>query len=86
MRRSRHDQGHWIAPCRDIAGRRRAVVVIPIRDGRIALIAPAGEVAVLDLLGAGRLRGALRDAGLAVDDPRTASQHWYEIPLAVVGA
>lgn len=77
----RHSSGRWVAPCRDIAGRRRVLVVSPTEDGRIALIVPAGEVAVLDLLAAGRLRGALRDAAYAVDDPATAHLHRHEITV-----
>lgn len=79
MPRSR---GQWIAPCRDIAGKRHAVVVIPLSNGRIALIVPAGEIATLDLLGIGRLRAALRDAGRALDDPLTAHRHRHAIALA----
>ena len=76
----------WLASCRDIAGRRGAVLVLPLADGRVALVVPPGEVAVLNLLAVGRLRGALRDAGRAVDDPLTASLHWHAVPLSGMSA
>lgn len=81
----RYTPGRWAVPCRDIAGRRQKLVVTPTEDGRIALIVPAGKVAVLDLLATGRLRGALRDAAHAVDEPATAHLHRHEIALAGVG-
>lgn len=86
MRRSRRSPGRWIAPCRDIAGRRRELVVTPAEDGHIALIAPPGEVAVLDQLAAGQRRGALRDAASSVNDLRTAHLRRHEIALVGVGS
>lgn len=81
MRRSRSVLGRWLAPCRAIARRRREVVVTPTADGRIALIVPA-EVTVLNVLAAGRLCGALRDACFALDDPETAQDHRHTIATA----
>jgi hypothetical protein len=47
--------------CRDLAGRRQNIVVFA-DAGRVVLIAPPGETAVLDLLEVDRLRAELRDA------------------------
>jgi hypothetical protein len=47
--------------CRDLAGRRRNIVMF-VEAGRVVLIAPPGETAVLDVLEVGRLRAELRDA------------------------
>lgn len=51
----------WAVPCRDLAGRRRELTVF-VNAGRVVLIAPPGETAVLTSLDVGRLRSALRDA------------------------
>jgi len=51
----------WSITCRDVAGRRREMTVF-VRQGRIVLVAPPGETAVLNPLDVGRLRAALRDA------------------------
>ncbi|MGH3861458.1 MULTISPECIES: hypothetical protein [Actinokineospora] len=51
----------WSVSCRDIAGRRRDVTVF-VRQGRVVLVAPPGETAILSPLDVGRLRAALRDA------------------------
>ncbi|WP_436494811.1 hypothetical protein [Actinokineospora sp. HUAS TT18] len=51
----------WTVSCRDIAGRRRDVTVF-VRQGRVVLVAPPGETAILSPLDVGRLRAALRDA------------------------
>jgi hypothetical protein len=51
----------WSITCRDVAGRRRDLTVF-VRQGRIVLVAPPGETAVLNPLDVGRLRAALRDA------------------------
>lgn len=61
--------GHeWTIPCRDMAGRRRNVTVF-VSEGKVVLIAPAGETAVLGPLEVGRLRAALRDAVVGAEDP-----------------
>jgi hypothetical protein len=51
----------WSVSCRDIAGRRREVTIF-VRQGRVMLVAPPGETAILSPLDVGRLRAALRDA------------------------
>lgn len=51
----------WSITCRDIAGRRRDLTVF-VRQGRVVVVAPPGETAVLAPLDVGRLRAALRDA------------------------
>jgi hypothetical protein len=51
----------WSITCRDLAGRRRDLTVF-VRQGRIVLVAPPGETAVLNPLDVGQLRAALRDA------------------------
>ncbi len=51
----------WSIACRDVAGRRRDLVVF-VRQGRVVLVAPPGETAVLAPLDVGRLRAALREA------------------------
>jgi len=47
--------------CRDVAGRRRDIIVFTDR-GRVVMVSPPGETAVLTTLEVGRLRAALRDA------------------------
>lgn len=49
--------------CRDAAGRRRDIIVFTDR-GRVIMVAPPGETAVLTPLEVGRLRAALRDAAV----------------------
>lgn len=56
----------WTIACRDLAGRRRNVTVYA-SEGKVVLIAPPGETAVLGPLDVGRLRAALRDAVVEVD-------------------
>lgn len=51
----------WSVSCRDIAGRRRDLTVF-VSSGRVVLVSPPGETAVLTPLDVGRLRAALRDA------------------------
>lgn len=58
----------WTVACRDLAGRRRAVTVVA-SEGKVVLMAPPGEAAVLSPLDVGRLRAALRDAIVSVEDP-----------------
>jgi hypothetical protein len=58
----------WSITCRDVAGRRRDLTVF-VRQGRVVLVAPPGETAVLAPLDVGRLRAALRDA--VVDASKT---------------
>jgi hypothetical protein len=55
------NQKEWSITCRDIAGRRRDLTVF-VRQGRVVLVAPPGETAVLNPLDVGRLRAVLRDA------------------------
>lgn len=50
--------------CRDVAGRRREILVCTEGD-HVVLVAPPGETAVLSPLEVGRLRAALRDAVMA---------------------
>lgn len=65
--------GHeWTIACRDLAGRRRTVTV-QVSEGKVVLIAPPGEAAVLSPLDVGRLRAALRDAIVSAEDPATAN-------------
>jgi hypothetical protein len=54
-------QKEWSISCRDVAGRRRDLTVF-VRQGRVVLVAPPGETAVLNPLDVGRLRAVLRDA------------------------
>ncbi|WP_298176442.1 hypothetical protein [Saccharomonospora sp.] len=58
----------WAVPCRDLAGRRRELTVF-VNAGRVVLIAPPGEAAVLTSLDVGRLRAALRDAVIQAGHP-----------------
>ena len=51
----------WSVDCLDIAGRHRDLQVF-VRQGRVVLVAPPGEIAFLTPLDVGRLRAALRDA------------------------
>ncbi|GAB3462423.1 hypothetical protein [Actinophytocola sediminis] len=53
----------WSIACRDVAGRRRDLTVF-VRQGRVVLVTPPGETAVLAALDVGRLRAVLRDAVL----------------------
>jgi hypothetical protein len=77
--RRRKPDGHVVA-CRDIAGHRHEILVVPT-DDRVALVFPPGEVAVLEPLQAGKLRGALRDVVLALDDPATQAEREQAIPI-----
>ena len=47
--------------CRDVAGRRRDIIVFADR-GRVVMLSPPGETAVLTPVEVGRLRSALREA------------------------
>jgi hypothetical protein len=85
MWRIRRRTGQWVAACRDIAGRRREILVLPTDDDRVALVVPPGEVAVLGPLQVGRLRAALQDAVFALDDPATRDQHQHTVPTAQTG-
>jgi hypothetical protein len=73
----RKPDDHVVA-CRDLAGRRHEILVVST-ENHVALVFPSGEVAVLEPLQAGRLRGALRDVVLALDDPDQA-EHQQAIP------
>jgi hypothetical protein len=59
----------WSIACRDVAGRRREMTVF-VRQGRIVVVAPPGETAVLNPLDVGRLRAVLRDAVVDATEPR----------------
>jgi hypothetical protein len=74
----------FTASCRDETGRRAALVVAPIGDGKVVVIVPRGGVAVLSMLGVGELRAALRDAVFALCDPELDRR--YEIELHRVSA
>ena len=74
----RKPDDHVVA-CRDLAGRRHEILVVPT-ENHVALVFPSGEVAVLEPLQAGRLRGALRDVVLALDDPENQAEHQQAIP------
>lgn len=80
MWRTRRKPGHWAA-CRDSAGRRREILVLPTKDSHLALVFPPGEVAVLAPLQVGRLRAALRDTVLALDSPTTHERHQHAVPI-----
>ncbi|TKG66259.1 hypothetical protein [Prauserella endophytica] len=80
MWRTRRKPSQWVAACRDVAGRRREILVLPTDDDRVALVFPSGEVAVLEPLQAGRLRAALRDVVFALDDPTTREDHQHAVP------
>lgn len=54
-------QDEWSVSCRDLAGRKRDLTVF-VSSGRVVVVAPPGEAAVLEPLDVGRLRAALRDA------------------------
>lgn len=64
---TRRKPGQWLAVFRDLAGRRREILIVPTDDGRVALVFPSGEVVLLDPLQAGRMRGALRAVVFALD-------------------
>ncbi|MDI2030908.1 hypothetical protein QFW96_19910 [Saccharopolyspora sp. TS4A08] len=51
----------WHISCRDVAGRRQDMSVF-VNHGRVVIVSPPGETAVLSPLEVGRLRAALRDA------------------------
>src|SRR6266508_6440701 len=53
MQWTQRHPGRWLAPCRDLDGRRCQLIVTPIGTGRIALIVPPGAVAILEVLAAG---------------------------------
>lgn len=55
----------WSVTCRDLAGRKRDLTVF-VNSGRIVVVAPPGEAAVLEPLDVGRLRAVLREAVVAV--------------------
>lgn len=61
----------WTVACRDLAGRRRTVTVL-VTEGKVVLMNPPGEAAILSPLDVGRLRAALRDAIVTAEDPATA--------------
>jgi hypothetical protein len=64
----------WTVDCLDIAGRHRDLQVF-VRQGRIVLVAPPGEIAFLTPLDVGRLRAALRDAVMdASEEPNSVKK------------
>ena len=64
----------WTVDCLDIAGRHRDLQVF-VRQGRVVLVAPPGEIAFLTPLDVGRLRAALRDAVVdASEEPSSAKK------------
>lgn len=63
----------WTVECLDIAGRHRDLQVF-VRQGRVVLVAPPGEIAFLTPLDVGRLRAALRDAVLETSEPDGAAK------------
>lgn len=50
-----------LVTCRDVAGRRRGIVAF-VEHGRVVLVLPPGETALLSKHEVARLRAALRDA------------------------
>jgi hypothetical protein len=79
---TRRKPGQVAAPCRDGAGRKREILVFPTNDRRVALAFPSGEVAVLEPLQAGRLRGALRDVVFALGKATARDKHQHAIPTS----
>ena len=79
MRRTRRKPSRWMAACRDVAARRREIIVLTT-DDRVVLVFPPGEVVILKPLQAGRLRAALRDAVLALDEPAPHEDHRHAVP------
>jgi hypothetical protein len=71
----------WVGRCRDEAGRRRSLLVVLTREGRVALVVPPGDVAVLDLITVGQLRMVLREAVLALDDPNVERPYAFPVPI-----
>ena len=69
----RHSSDEWLAPCRDLARRRRHVVVALTDDDRIAVVLPCGDAAIFEPLQVGHLRGRLLDAIWHLED-RLAAQ------------
>lgn len=64
----------WTIACRDLAGRRRTVQV-SVREGKVVLVVPPGEAAVLAPLDVGRLRAALRDAVMGLEEHAPADPY-----------
>ena len=84
LRRRMSDR--WIAPCRDEANRRRKLLVVLTSEGRVALVVPPGEMAVLDLLTVGRLRAVLREAVFALDDPDIERPYTHAVSIPQISA
>lgn len=57
-------QDEWSVSCRDLAGRKSDLTVF-VNSGRVIVVAPPGDAAVLAPLDVGRLRAALREAVVA---------------------
>lgn len=64
MWRRRQSIEEFALACRDLAGKRHEVLVLASDDGRVVLVVPPGETAVLTLPQVGRLRASLRDAAV----------------------
>lgn len=77
---TRSKPGQRVAVCRDAAGRRRKILVMPTDDDQVALIFPSGQIAVLEPLQAGHLRAALRDVVFALDDSATRDRYRHTVP------
>lgn len=58
----------WSVACRDLDGRRRSVTILA-DQGKVVLMSPTGEPAVLSPMDVGRLRAALRAAIVSIEDP-----------------
>ncbi|WP_157736546.1 hypothetical protein [Actinoalloteichus hoggarensis] len=52
---------HWLVDCRDVANR-ACVITVLVDHGRVVLLGPPGETAVLTAAEVGRLRTVLHEA------------------------
>lgn len=60
--RRRRGIDEFALACRDLANQRHEVIVTASGDGRVVVVVPPGETAVLTLQQVGQLRASLRDA------------------------
>jgi hypothetical protein len=81
LRASRRWSTEFVGRCRDEAGRRRKLLVVLTSEGRLAVVAPPGGIAVLNVILAGQLRAALREAAFALDDPNIERPHAFPVPI-----
>lgn len=58
----------WNVACRDVVGRERTLRVV-VRGSEVVIVAPPGEIAVLDHAAAARLRSAVVQATQVVSTP-----------------